>query len=161
VTAGSDFRIIEKNIRGVKTVNAHFPDLIRRRKIWGLTMDDSSTIEQLKVKVKEFRDERNWKKFHDLKNLSIALAVESSELQELFLWKSKSQVRKLLSSEKGEHRVRDELADILIYLLYLSDESGIDLSEAVMEKIGINKRKYPVGKSYNSSKKYNELDSGD
>ena len=51
-------------------------------------MDDSSTIEQLKMTAKKFRDERNWKKFHDLKNLSIALAVESAELQELFLWKS-------------------------------------------------------------------------
>ena len=122
-------------------------------------MDNSSTIEQLKIKVKEFRDERNWKKFHDPKNLSIALAVESAELQELFLWKSKSQVRQLLSSGKGKRQMRDELADILIYLLYLSDESGIDLSEAVKEKLGINKDKYPVSKSYNSSKKYNEFDS--
>ena len=122
-------------------------------------MDNSSTIEQLKMQVKEFRDERNWKKFHDPKNLSIALAVESAELQELFLWKSKSHVRQLLSTEKGKRQVRDELADILIYLLYLSDESGIDLSEAVKEKISINKNKYPVSKSYNSNKKYNEFDS--
>ncbi len=124
-------------------------------------MDDSSTIEQLKMKVKKFRDERNWKKFHDPKNLSIALAVESAELQELFLWKSGSGVRQLLSSEKGKQKVKDELADILIYLLYLSDESGIDLSEAVRAKLSLNNKKYPVSKSYNSSKKYNELEGED
>ena len=127
----------------------------------GKIMDNSSTIEQLKIKVKKFRDERNWKKFHDPKNLSIALSVESAELQELFMWKSKYQVRQFLLSEKGIRQVREELADILIYLLYLSDESGIDLSEAVEEKLKINKNKYPVSKSYNSSKKYNELDCGD
>ena len=124
-------------------------------------MDDSSTIEQLKMKVKKFRDERNWKKFHDPKNLSIALAVESAELQELFLWKSGSGVRQLLSSEKGKQKVKDELADILIYLLYLSAESGIDLSEAVRAKLSLNNKKYPVSKSYNSSKKYNELEGED
>ncbi|HEB32819.1 MAG TPA: nucleotide pyrophosphohydrolase [Spirochaetes bacterium] len=118
-------------------------------------------MEQLKMKVKKFRDERNWKKFHDPKNLSIALAVESAELQELFLWKSGSGVRQLLSSEKGKQKVKDELADILIYLLYLSDESGIDLSEAVRAKLSLNNKKYPVSKSYNSSKKYNELEGED
>ena len=121
-------------------------------------MDKSSTIEQLKVMIKKFRDDRNWKQFHDLKNLSIALAVEAAELQELFLWKSESGVKQLLSSEKGNQKIRDELADIQIYLLYLSDESGIDLSEAVKAKLSINNKKYPVSKSYNSSSKYNDLD---
>jgi len=121
-------------------------------------MDDSSTIEQLKTTVKKFRDDRNWKQFHDLKNLSIALAVEAAELQELFLWKSESLAKQLLSSEKGKQKIRDELADIQIYLLYLSDESGIDLSEAVRAKLSINNKKYPVSKSYNRSSKYNDLD---
>ena len=121
-------------------------------------MDDSSTIEQLKTTVKKFRDDRNWKQFHDLKNLSIALAVEAAELQELFLWKSESLAKQLLSSEKGKQKIRDELADIQIYLLYLSDESGIDLSEAVRAKLSINNKKYPVSKSYNSSNKYNDLE---
>ena len=121
-------------------------------------MDDSSTIEQLKTTVKKFRDDRNWKQFHDLKNLSIALAVEAAELQELFLWKSESLAKQLLSSEKGKQKIRDELADIQIYLLYLSDESGIDLSEAVRAKLSINNKKYPVSKSYNRSSKYIDLD---
>jgi NTP pyrophosphatase (non-canonical NTP hydrolase) len=124
-------------------------------------MDNSLTIEQLKMTVKKFRDKRKWKQFHDLKNLSIALAVESAELQELFLWKTESSVRQLLSSEKGKQKIRDELADIQIYLLYLSDESGIDLSEAVRAKLSINNKKYPVSKSYNSSKKYNDLNEED
>ncbi|MBA7627535.1 hypothetical protein ES703_34998 [subsurface metagenome] len=120
-------------------------------------MDNKTTIEQLKKELVSFRDERNWQKFHDPKNLSIALSIESAELQELFLWKSSEQIKSLLSSEKGTRRVREELADIFIYLLYLSKGCGIDLSDALMEKIKINKRKYSVNKSYNSSKKYTEF----
>lgn len=120
-------------------------------------MDDKTTIGRLKRESISFRDERNWQKFHDPKNLSMALSVESSELQELFLWKSEYQVEELLSSEEGGRRVREELADIFIYLLYLSERCGIDLSDAVMDKIKINRERYPVEKSYDSNRKYTEF----
>jgi NTP pyrophosphatase (non-canonical NTP hydrolase) len=120
-------------------------------------MDDKATIGRLKREVISFRDERNWQKFHDPKNLSMALSVESSELQELFLWKSEDQIGELLLSESGGRRVREELADIFIYLLYISERCGIDLSDAVLDKIKINSKKYPVDKSYDSNRKYTEF----
>ncbi|MCK5093658.1 MAG: nucleotide pyrophosphohydrolase [Spirochaetes bacterium] len=120
-------------------------------------MDDKATIGRLKREVISFRDERNWQKFHDPKNLSMALSVESSELQELFLWKSEDQIGELLLSESGGRRVREELADIFIYLLYISERCGIDLSDAVLDKIKINRKKYPVDKSYDSNRKYTEF----
>ncbi len=122
-------------------------------------MDDKATIGRLKREVISFRDERNWQKFHDPKNLSMALSVETSELQELFLWKSEDQIGELLLSESGGRRVREELADIFIYLLYISERCGIDLSDAVLDKIKINRKKYPVGKSYDSNRKYTEFGS--
>ncbi len=120
-------------------------------------MDDKATIGRLKREVISFRDERNWQKFHDPKNLSMALSVESSELQELFLWKSEDQIGELLLTESGGRRVREELADIFIYLLYISERCRIDLSDAVLEKIKINSKKYPVDKSYDSNRKYTEF----
>ncbi len=122
-------------------------------------MDDKATIGRLKREVISFRDERNWQKFHDPKNLSMALSVETSELQELFLWKSEDQIGELLLSESGGRRVREELADIFIYLLYISERCGIDLSDAVLDKIKINRKKYPVDKSYDSNRKYTEFGS--
>jgi NTP pyrophosphatase (non-canonical NTP hydrolase) len=122
-------------------------------------MDDKATIGRLKREVISFRDERNWQKFHDPKNLSMALSVESSELQELFMWKSEDQIGELLLSESGGRRVREELADIFIYLLYISERCGIDLSDAVLDKIKINRKKYPVDKSYDSNRKYTEFGS--
>lgn len=120
-------------------------------------MDSKTTIEQLKKEVITFRDERNWKKFHDPKNLSIALSIESAELQELFLWKSDKEIKAILLSDTGIRRIKEELADIFIYLLYLSEKCRIDLSNTVKEKIEINRRKYPLNKSYNSSKKYTDF----
>jgi NTP pyrophosphatase (non-canonical NTP hydrolase) len=69
-------------------------------------------------------------------------------------------VKELLASEKGRDRMREEIADVLVFLLYLSDSCGIDLADSVSRKIALNERKYPVDKSYNSNRKYDELDSG-
>lgn len=120
-------------------------------------MDSKTNIEQLKREVISFRDERNWRRFHDPKNLSIGLSIEAAELQELFLWKSDEEIETLLWSKKGIRQVREEIADILIFLLYLSEVCNIDLSDAVNDKLKTNTRKYPVNKSYNSSKKYTEF----
>ncbi len=120
-------------------------------------MDDSTTIEKLKKMVISFRDERNWEQFHDPKNLAAGLSIESAELQEIFLWKSKDEIKELLKSKTGSQTLKEELADIFVFLLYLSEGCGIDLSEAVINKIKLNAKKYPVEKSYNSHKKYNEL----
>ena len=120
-------------------------------------MDESATMEQLKKRVAHFRDERNWKKFHTPKDLSAAITIESSELQEIFLWRTHEEIDKILSDpEKFEH-VKEEMADVAIYLLSLADKLNIDLSDAIMAKLGKNENRYPVEKSADNNKKYTEL----
>lgn len=121
-------------------------------------MDSKTKIDDIKKAAISFRDERNWRQFHDPKNLAMALSIETAELQELFLWKSPDEIEQLLSSNKAIAKIREELADIFIYLLYLSDSIGVDLSDVAMEKIKINRQRYPLDKSYSSNKKYTDLD---
>jgi dCTP diphosphatase len=124
----------------------------------GIKMAESMTVKQLQEEALKFRDERNWKQYHDPKNLAAALSIEAAELQELFLWKSKDEVQKLTSLENGKEKIGEELADIFIYLIYLADSVGVDLTDAAVKKITINKQRYPVDKSYSSNKKYTDFD---
>lgn len=109
-------------------------------------------FQEIEQKVIEFRNDRNWKQFHQIKDLLLGLNIEVSELQELFLWKSKEQ-----QAEIDIENIRDEVADIAIYLIYISKHYGIDLLESINDKVDKNSIKYPVEKSRNSNKKYNEL----
>ena len=85
-------------------------------------------IEDLKKKLEEFRDERDWKQFHDSKNLALALSIEAAELNELFLWKKDSE------SEKVDRaRLKEELADVFAYALMLAEKNGLSVSEIVKE----------------------------
>jgi NTP pyrophosphatase (non-canonical NTP hydrolase) len=93
-------------------------------------------------KLIQFREERDWNKYHDPKNLSQAIGIEAAELQEIFLWK-KTDEAKDLSSGELEH-LREELADVFIYLMYLCHEFDVDILEAVGEKIQKNALKYPA-----------------
>lgn len=120
-------------------------------------MDTTTTIDELKHEVIAFRDRRNWKQFHDIKNLSMGLSVEAAELQELFLWKTPGEIDAMLAAQKDRKRIEEECADVLVFLLYLGEAAGIDLSRAVRDKLMVNEKKYPVEKSYNSSKKYTEF----
>jgi NTP pyrophosphatase (non-canonical NTP hydrolase) len=120
-------------------------------------MDTTMTISELKKEVIEFRDRRNWKQFHDIKNLSMGLSVEAAELQELFLWKTRGEIDAMLESEKDRKNIEEECADVFVFLLYMAEAAGIDLSDAVRNKLVVNDRKYPVDKSYSSSRKYTEL----
>jgi len=96
-----------------------------------------SKIDDLMEEVKEFRDERNWEKYHTPKNLALSISVEAAELLELFQWKEDS----LKNIEK--ERLEEEMADIMIYLLALSEISGVDLKKSVKEKMEKNKERYP------------------
>ena len=100
-------------------------------------------------RIIKFRDDRDWKQFHNPKDLAIALNVEAGELLESFLWKS--------SDDVDLDKVREELADVVIYLVLMSDVCGLNLSEIVNSKLEKNATKYPVDKSKGSSKKYTEL----
>jgi NTP pyrophosphatase (non-canonical NTP hydrolase) len=120
-------------------------------------MDTNTTLASLKHKVESFRDERDWLKFHNPKDLSMALSIEASELEELFLWKGKGEVDLLPNDEHQLEKVKEEMADMCIYLLSLSSVLKIDLSDSIVEKLAKNAAKYPVDKSKGSSRKYDEL----
>src|SRR5690554_388492 len=100
-------------------------------------------------KLKEFRDERDWNQFHNPKDLAIALNIETSELLEIFLWKS--------SEEAKVEKVKEELADVLSYAFLLADKYDLDIEEIILNKINQNAIKYPVDKSKGKATKYNEL----
>jgi NTP pyrophosphatase (non-canonical NTP hydrolase) len=96
-----------------------------------------------------FRDERNWKQFHNSKDLALALSIEAAELNELFLWKKPGEV--------DVAKLKQELADVLAYSFFLASNHDLDIKEIIREKIAINSRKYPVDKAKDSAKKYDEL----
>jgi len=97
----------------------------------------------------KFREERNWEQFHNPKDLSLALSIEAAELNEVFLWKRHQDADKI--------KVKEELADIFSYALLLVHEYGFDLNEIILEKIKINREKYPIDKSKGNSKKYDQF----
>ncbi|MBN1404278.1 MAG: nucleotide pyrophosphohydrolase [Opitutales bacterium] len=123
----------------------------------GMTSDAITTFEEFKTRIRLFAEEREWPQFHTPKNLSMALAAEAAELMEHFLWLDSSQSRNLVDDPVKGPKVREEIADILIYALEFANVTGIDLAKAIEDKIRINGIKYPVEKCKGSSKKYNEL----
>ena len=119
--------------------------------------DCERKIHELKEKVKEFCDERDWDQFHNAKELAIALSIEASELLEIFRWKTDKEVQELFLNEKKKEDIQDEMADILYFLVRIAQMYDIDLSEALDKKMEKNELKYPVEKAKGSSKKYNEF----
>jgi len=97
----------------------------------------------------EFRNERNWEQFHNPKDLAIAISAEAGELLELFLWKK--------HDDADKDKVKEELADIFSFAFLLADKYQFDIREIILNKIKINKKKYPIEKAKGSAKKYNEL----
>ena len=100
-------------------------------------------------KLKAFRDERDWKQFHNPKDLALALSIEAGELLEAFLWKS--------PEEADIEKVKEELADVFAYGLLLAETYELDVKQIVLDKIEHNHRKYPISKAKGSAKKYTEL----
>lgn len=112
-----------------------------------------SELEQLRDKILQFRDERNWQQFHNPKDLALSLSLEASELLELFQWKTSEE-----AVEKYLDKMKDELADVMIYAILFANEAGIDIEEAITSKLSSNGIKYPVNEYYGSNKKYSEID---
>lgn len=105
-------------------------------------MNSSDTFKELKDVLREFRDDRNWKKFHNPKDLAISISIEASELLEIFQWKNSREVKDV--SKERIDEIKDELADIMIYCLFLSEILDIDVGEIVLDKIRRNEDRYPV-----------------
>lgn len=104
-----------------------------------------------------FRDERDWAQFHTLRNLIVSLNLEASELLELTQWKGDPEIDTMLRDDDKMEALRDECADILLYLLLIADKAGIDLLAAARAKLVKNGEKYPVDKARGSRAKYTEL----
>ena len=112
-------------------------------------------LESLRDQLRAFAAERDWDQFHSPKNLAAAITVEASELLEHFQWLTEAESQQL--SPEALAAVRAEVADVLLYLIRISDKLGIDLIAAAKAKIVVNSEKYPVDKARGSSKKYTEL----
>ncbi len=115
----------------------------------------NADIEAIQVKLRAFAAERDWEQFHSPKNLAAALSVEAAELLEHFQWLSDEQSRSLPQDKRDA--AAEEIADVLLYLLQLSDKLGIDPLEAANKKLQTNASKYPVDRARGTSKKYSEL----
>jgi NTP pyrophosphatase (non-canonical NTP hydrolase) len=116
----------------------------------------SEALRALQQRLAAFAAARDWDQFHSPKNLAMALAVEAAELVEEFQWLTEEQSRRL-DSERRE-RVRLELADVFIYLLRVADKLGVDLLQAVDDKIALNEQKYPAERVRGDSRKYDDYD---
>lgn len=100
----------------------------------------------------KFRDARDWKQFHDSKNLATAISIEAAELNELFLWKDVAEAEHV-----DKERLKEELADVFAFAFLLAEKHGLDVKDIVLDKIRKNDQKYPAEKARGTARKYNEL----
>ena len=112
-------------------------------------------LEKIYRIITNFREERDWEKFHNPKNLAISISLEANELLEHFQWKDLEE--SLGYAKNNKDKISSEIVDILVYILYLCNDLNIDLTKAIEKKIEENKAKYPVSKSKGNSTKYNQL----
>ena len=113
---------------------------------------------ELTEAIRKFRDDRNWAQFHSLRNLIVSLNLEAAELLELTQWKNDADMAALQEDPGACEALRDECADVLLYLLLIADKAGINLEDAARRKLEKNAAKYPIEKSYGSSRKYTRLE---
>lgn len=102
--------------------------------------------------ILKFRDDRDWKQFHNPKDLAIFVSLEAAELLEVFQWSGTD-----VSNEGKQEKIKEELADVLNYCVLMADACGLDIDEIVQEKIKVNNEKYPVSKAKGKKEKYNKL----
>jgi dCTP diphosphatase len=112
------------------------------------------SLDALRQRIRDFAEARAWERYHTPKNLVMALSVEAAELLEPFQWLTEEQSLQLSAGQR--EAVRQEIADVLIYLARLADVLGIDLLEAAADKLAINARKYPVDKAHGNALKYSD-----
>jgi NTP pyrophosphatase (non-canonical NTP hydrolase) len=113
------------------------------------------TIKELTEKIINFRNKRDWKQFHNPKDISLSLVLEACELMEHFQWKDKEEMDKYVVEHKEE--IGEELADVLYWILLMGHDFNIDVFDALEKKIKKNEKKYPVNKAKGKHTKYNKL----
>lgn len=109
----------------------------------------------IQKEIIKFRDERDWKQFHNARTLAASIVIESAELLELFQWAKDEEIEEIV--EKKLDKIKDEIADIYVYLVIFAHDLDINLQDAVKEKMKKNAQKYPVVKARGTSKKYTEF----
>lgn len=119
--------------------------------------DSATTVADLKTRVLAFVRERDWEQFHSPKNLSMALAAETGELMEHFLWATAEQSHAIATEPGKRGKIADELADVVIYAIEFANITGLDISAAIEAKMAENAKKYPVEKARGRADKYTEL----
>lgn len=110
--------------------------------------------EKIRHEILDFTERRDWRQFHNPKDLATALSIEASELEELFLWKSQEESYEIW---KNDPKVKEEIADVFNYLVLFAETCWIDLEKEVLAKIEKNNQKYPVEKAKGKSDKYTKL----
>jgi len=108
--------------------------------------DENTTIAELRNEIINFRDRRKWKKYNTIKDLAMSIVIEMGELMEHFQWKSEDLIQKSLKNKEQFKEIQHEFADVINYLLTLSEELGVDIVSAVNEKLAIQEKKFPVSK---------------
>lgn len=116
-------------------------------------MPDS--LVEILIKIRTFRDERDWAQFHDPKSMAASISIEAAELLEHFQWKSLKEAGEYVKTHKNE--IGEEIADVAMYLFELSDNLGIDLLKAMSDKLDKNANKYPIQKAKGKHDKYDKL----
>lgn len=114
-----------------------------------------SDIKELTEKIKKFRDERDWKQFHNPKDMSLSLVLEATEVLQHFQWKNEKELEEYIESSNEE--IGKELADVLYWVLLISYDLKIDIVKIFNKKMAENNKKYPVGKSKGKHTKYTKL----
>lgn len=112
-------------------------------------------INELTKRIMDFRDARDWKQFHNPKDLALSLVLEAAEVMEHFQWKNKEEMEKYVKTNKDD--IGEELADVLYWILLMSSDLNIDVLDALEKKIKKNEDKYPVEKAKGKHTKYNKL----
>ena len=113
-------------------------------------------IHDIRQRLRKFAEDRNWDQFHSPKNLSMALAAEAAELLEIFQWLTEQQSKDIVNSKKDMAQVKEEIADVFIYLVRLADKLNVDIEKEVLAKITLNEKNYPVTLSKDNATKYNK-----
>ena len=114
-----------------------------------------SDIKELTEKIKKFRDERDWKQFHNPKDVALSLVLEAAEVLEHFQWKNPKEIEAYIKTNKED--IGEELADVLYWVLLMCNDLEIDIKEILEKKIKKNEEKYPVEKAKGKHTKYNKL----
>lgn len=108
-----------------------------------------SDINEIMSKIVKFTNDRDWDQFHNGKDLALALSIEASELNEIFLWKNTDDI--------NVDKIQEELADVFNYAFLIANKYNLDIKDIILKKLDKNSQKYPISKSKGNAKKYNEL----